>query len=262
LMRSIRLLQGRQAIPLLALRSPHSGCQVLRDNLHSTVAGAMREPLLGYLNAWPLLKWWLHPTSLAMALMLIGSASEAQTVTAPPFPSRSVSARSHPVMPVPGWIQFCKQRPEECVVNASEAATIPLTPQAWETLVRINRQVNATIKPMTDLEHWGVEDHWGLAEDGYGDCEDYQLVKRERLVATGSPRRALHMTAVIDEDGEPHAVLMVRTDRGDFILDNKRDAVLPWRRTGYTYLQRESGTGSIWVSLGGVFALPVATAGR
>lgn len=69
-------------------------------------------------------------------------------------------------MPVPGLIQFCKQRPRECVVNASEAATIPLTPQAWETLVRINRQVNATIKPVTDLEHWGVEDHLGLAEDG------------------------------------------------------------------------------------------------
>jgi predicted transglutaminase-like cysteine proteinase len=56
--------------------------------------------------------------------------------------------------------------------------------------------------------------------------------------------------------------MMVRTDQGDFILDNKRDAVLPWRRTGYTYLQREGGTGSTWVSLGGAFASPVATAGR
>jgi predicted transglutaminase-like cysteine proteinase len=115
---------------------------------------------------------------------------------------------------------------------------------------------------MTDREHWGVADHWDLAEDGFGDCEDYQLVKRQRLVAAGFPRRALRLTAVIDEDGAPHAVMMVRTDRGDFILDNKRNAVLPWRKTGYIYLQREGGTGSNWVSLGGAISSPVATAGR
>jgi len=115
---------------------------------------------------------------------------------------------------------------------------------------------------MTDFEHWGIEDHWDFAEDGYGDCEDYQLVKRKRLAAADFPRRALRMTAVIDEDGAPHAVLMVRTDRGDFILDNKRSAVLPWRETGYVYLQREGSTGSNWVSLGAVSASAVATGGR
>jgi len=122
--------------------------------------------------------------------------------------------------------------------------------------------VNATIKSMPDFEHWGVEDLWSFAEDGYGDCEDYQLVKRRRLVAAGFPRRALRMTAVIDEDGAPHAVMMVRTNQGDFILDNKHNAVLPWRRTGYIYLQREGDTGSTWVSLRGAFVAPVATARR
>lgn len=107
-----------------------------------------------------------------------------------------------------------------------------------------------------------MEDHWDLADDGYGDCEEYQLVKRKRLVAAGFPRRALRMTAVIDEDGTPHAVMMVRTDRGDFILDNKRNTILPWRQTGYIYLQREGGPGSTWVSLGGAISSPVTTAGR
>ena len=81
-------------------------------------------------------------------------------------------------------------------------------------------------------------------------------------LAAGLVRRVLRMTAVIDGNGEPHAVLMVRTDRGDFVLDNKRDAILPWRKTGYVYLQREGSTGSTWVSLGAAFASPVATAGR
>jgi predicted transglutaminase-like cysteine proteinase len=30
---------------------------------------------------------------------------------------------------------------------------------------------------------------------------------------------------------------MVRTDRGDYILDNKTNAILPWQRTGYTYVR-------------------------
>jgi predicted transglutaminase-like cysteine proteinase len=222
----------------------------------------MRESLLGRLSARPFLNRGLHPMTLAMALAVSGGGAKAQMLTALPSSSGPAAMTSHPVTPVPGWIRFCKQRPEECAVNRSEPATITLTPQLWETLTRINRQVNATITPVTDIEHWGVEDHWGLAEDGYGDCEDYQLVKRERLVAAGFPRRVLRMTAVIDGDGEPHAVLMVRTDRGDFVLDNKRNAVLPWRRSGYIYLQREASTGATWVSLGGAFASTVATAGR
>ena len=56
--------------------------------------------------------------------------------------------------------------------------------------------------------------------------------------------------------------MMVRTDRGDFILDNQRNAVLPWRETGYIYLQREGGTGATGISLGGAIASPVTTAGR
>jgi predicted transglutaminase-like cysteine proteinase len=221
----------------------------------------MRDTLFGRVGTWPLLSGWLHSITLAVALMPAGG-SEAQTLALLPPPSGSVPTGNHPIAPVPGWFRFCQQRPDECVVNPAEPATITLTSQAWETLTRVNRQVNAAIRPMTDREHWGVEDIWGLADDGYGDCEDYQLVKRKRLVATGFPRRALRMTAVIDGDGEPHAVLMVRTDRGDFILDNKRNSILPWRRTGYVYLQREGGTGAAWVALSGAFASPVATAGR
>jgi predicted transglutaminase-like cysteine proteinase len=222
----------------------------------------MLQPLLRRLNARPFLNKGLCSTTLALTLTLVSGRAEAQTAAALPSRSSSVTPKNHATTPVPGWTRFCQRRPEECTVDPSEPATIALTPQAWQTLARVNHQVNATIKPVTDLEHWGVEDHWGLAEDGYGDCEDYQLVKRKRLIAAGFPRRALRMTAVIDQNGEPHAVMMVRTDRGDFILDNKRDAVLPWRRTGYTYLQREGGTGSTWVSLGGAFASPVATVGR
>jgi predicted transglutaminase-like cysteine proteinase len=71
----------------------------------------------------------------------------------------------------------------------------------------------------------------------------------------------MRMTVVIDEKGEGHAVLMIRTDRGDFVLDNKTNAVLPWHDTGYIYIKREGQSGPAWVSLGGASS-PTVTANR
>jgi len=121
--------------------------------------------------------------------------------------------------------------------------------------------VNAMIKPMTDQEHWGVEDRWDYPDDGYGDCEDIQLLKRKLLMEAGLPRRALRMTVVLDQARAGHAVLMVRTDRGDFILDNQRSSVLPWSATGYEYIKREGAEGRAWVTLS-PHSAPVVTANR
>jgi predicted transglutaminase-like cysteine proteinase len=131
----------------------------------------------------------------------------------------------------------------------------------WTTLTNINERVNASILAVTDLDHWGVLDRWDFPDDGLGDCEDIQLLKRRLLVEAGLPLRAMRMAAVIDEQGQGHAVLMVLTGSGDFILDNKRNAVLPWRKTGYIFVKREGANGSAWVALGGQPA-PVVTANR
>ena len=87
--------------------------------------------------------------------------------------------------------------------------------------MRINKWVNEPIKPMTDLEHWGVVEKWSYPDDGYGDCEDYVLLKRRMLIQAGWPREALLITVVRDKKGEGHAVLTVKTDKGEFILDNQ-----------------------------------------
>jgi predicted transglutaminase-like cysteine proteinase len=113
----------------------------------------------------------------------------------------------------------------------------------------------------SDMAHWGVEDRWDYPDDGFGDCEDYQLLKRRLLVQAGLPRRAMRMTVVIDHEGTGHAVMIARTDRGDFVLDNKRDAVLPWTETGYIFIKQEGADGLAWAWLGGRTS-PVATANR
>jgi predicted transglutaminase-like cysteine proteinase len=163
--------------------------------------------------------------------------------------------------PIPAWSVFCERHPIECAVDPREARRITLTSQVWELITRVNREVNAEITPMTDMEQWGVADSWDFPKTGYGDCEDYQLLKRKRLAEAGLPRRAMRMTVVLDTRNEGHAVLEIKTDRGVFILDNVTDAVLPWDETPYVYIKREGRDDMRWVSLGGVAASPTAVAG-
>jgi len=122
---------------------------------------------------------------------------------------------------------------------------------AWRDLLRVNRWVNENVKPMTDMDHWGVIEKWSLPTDGYGDCEDYVLLKRKMLVDAGWPREALLITVVRDKKGEGHAVLTVKTDQGEFILDNQNETVVAWTETGYRFVKRQSQSDpNVWVSLG------------
>ncbi|MCB5176640.1 MULTISPECIES: transglutaminase-like cysteine peptidase [Microvirga] len=194
-------------------------------------------------------------------MMFLGSAAQAQTVAALPVASNPIMNLGS-AKPILGWVKFCDSFPSECAVNVSEPDIIQLTPQIWRTIVSVNQRVNSGIKAITDADHWGVVDAWGFPDDGQGDCEDFQLLKRRILVESGLPRRAMRMTVVIDELGEGHAVLMIRTNQGDYVLDNKTSAVLPWYRTGYAYVKRESENAVGWVSLGGITTSPTTTANR
>lgn len=160
----------------------------------------------------------------------------------------SVGENSRPPI---GWVQFCQDRPWECRTERSEPRDVDLTPAARKEMERVNRFVNERIKPLTDLEHYGVIEKWTYPEDGYGDCEDYVLLKRRMLMQLGWPREALLITVVRDKKGDGHSVLTVRTNKGEFILDNQVEEVLPWYQTGYRYTKRQSQSDpNIWVSLG------------
>jgi len=161
--------------------------------------------------------------------------------------------------PMPAWTAFCRTDPASCRVDPSQPRLVALTDRVLETIRAVNTAVNARIVAVTDQDHWGVSDRWDYPRDGRGDCEDIQIEKRRELAASGLPERAMRMAMVINPEGEGHAVLLVRTDAGDLVLDNRVDAVLPWYRTGYTWVKREGDGGRDWVSLGGVRG-PVETA--
>lgn len=210
-----------------------------------------------------------HP-QMGKAFAGMGLFLACLSVVALSLPARAFSGTEMPVAnatiepvgpagPTPAWIAFCRALPQECATDASEPAMIVLDAESWNAIVAVNAHVNASILSVTDQDHWGVADRWDYPDDGMGDCEDIQLLKRRLLTQAGLPRRALRMTVVIDEMGAGHAVLMVRTDRGDYILDNKRNDVLPWHETGYRYVKREGAESEEWVWLGNQ-AAPLMTA--
>ena len=199
---------------------------------------------------------------LVAAALLAAPAPQAAAQTTAALPAPSLSATTAgAARPIAAWAEFCERYPGECAVDRTEAASITLTPALWQTINTVNRRINRAVEAVTDLEHWRSADRWDLAEDGRGDCEDFQLLKRRLLVQAGLPRRAMRMTVVIDEKGEGHAVLTIMTNRGDLVLDNKTSAVLPWTQTGYTFVKRESQDAVGWVALGRD-ASPVTAANR
>jgi predicted transglutaminase-like cysteine proteinase len=186
-------------------------------------------------------------TAFAAAIMAVLGAAAA--VAAPERPIHVAIGDS--TRPPIGWVEFCNRHPADCTTRPSPARDVVLSSRTWKDMVRINRWVNESIKPITDLEHWGVVERWSYPDDGQGDCEDYVLLKRKMLMQAGWPREALLVTVVRDKKGDGHAVLTVKTNRGDFILDNQVEEVLLWSETSYRFVKRQSQSDpNIWVSLG------------
>lgn len=139
-----------------------------------------------------------------------------------------------------GHYEFCKNHESECRPT-QVVEPIRMTNKIWRLIIDVNLDINKTIKPKTDLENAGVEELWSYPEnDGYGDCEDYALLKRDILIASGIPASNLLITIVKQKDGDGHAILTVVTDRGDFILDNLISFIVLWNKTDYQYVKRQA----------------------
>lgn len=128
---------------------------------------------------------------------------------------------------------------------------IELTRQVWKLVAATNAQVNRAIIRQTDWQTYGVEEDWTLPLEAgvrYGDCEDYALEKRHALIKAGVPRSALSLAVVLTPRGERHAVLVLTTDRGEYVLDSLTPWIVPWRQSGYRWLERQvAGAQDHWV---------------
>ena len=148
-----------------------------------------------------------------------------------------------------GHADFCRRFPAECQMNPVVVNDVHLTAANWQQLLDVNTSFNTSIVPETDQQLYHVAEFWTYPH-GFGDCEDIALAKRRQLIQDGWPVSTLLMAVATDEDGEGHAVLMVRTDRGDLILDNQDSAVRDWRDSPYRFLKRQSQTNAgQWVAI-------------
>lgn len=195
-----------------------------------------------------------------LGLVLAGVALTCAPAQAAPAHASYAVAGPHTSVPY-GWVDFCNRYATDCDVEPLSAVDVDLTAGAMKDLDWVNRQVNAAIKPETDMDHWGVLDRWDYPMDGRGDCEDYALLKRKILMSAGYPRQALLMTVVKDHEGEGHAILTVKTNRGEYVLDNLDDRVMAWSDTGYTFIKRQSQEDpNLWQSIGVPAPAPQFTA--
>jgi predicted transglutaminase-like cysteine proteinase len=175
------------------------------------------------------------------ALMLCAASTNA---SAAPF----MDLGGETTQPI-GHYELCQRMPAECRQLRGKASPTIMTDASWSRMIEVNAAANSMIRPVTDAEMWGKEEVWSYPSNK-GDCEDYVLLKRKLLIKSGFGEGNLLITVVRQQDGSGHAVLTVRTDRGDFVLDNLQPKVRLWSETNYTFLKRQSSDNSgHWVGI-------------
>jgi predicted transglutaminase-like cysteine proteinase len=138
-----------------------------------------------------------------------------------------------------GYYDMCVSRPNLCRIRggriaATQDGSVLFTSATMDQLNSVNARVNATI-------HAAYRDEW-TPEQPVGDCKDFAMTKRQRLVDSGWPTSALPVAIVRTFRGEQHLILVARTSQGDFVLDNLTDGIVSWDRTSYTWEKIQSTT--------------------
>lgn len=133
-----------------------------------------------------------------------------------------------PFIPPAGAAGLCDKYTWACATHEGRSATL-------DEVKKVNREVNRA-RPITDALQHGVDEYWSTLSKKGGDCEDYALTKKQKLVMLGVDPKTLLMATVLDKNKQVHAVLVWRTANGDFVLDNLTNQVLLWNNTGYTFI--------------------------
>ncbi|MGQ0527845.1 MAG: transglutaminase-like cysteine peptidase [Alphaproteobacteria bacterium] len=100
---------------------------------------------------------------------------------------------------------------------------------------RVNSVMNS--KPyIEDKNNYGSSDYWATPVDFMqkgGDCEDYAIAKYTAMRSLGVPDERMRIAIVQDTlKNIPHAVLVVYTEDGPYILDNQIKTMLDASHAG------------------------------
>ena len=184
---------------------------------------------------------------LTLALgMMLGAASPAYAA------KLTISSKA---VPAPaGFRGVCKRYAWAC--DRSSHATVHGAEAQLALANRINRAVNRQVREISDQRQYKRREYWALPTRRGGDCEDFALLKKRELQRAGIAADRLLIATVLDRRRQAHAVLVLRTDRGDYVLDNLTSRIKPWTKTGYSFIRmQDPSTTSGWtvVMRGGIF---------
>lgn len=138
-----------------------------------------------------------------------------------------------------GYQLMCLKTPAEC--RGGGSSQVAMTSAIMSTIKQVNKHVNSAIAPRND----GSADVWNASAVS-GDCEDYVLAKRRALIKAGLPASALRIAFVKTRSGEGHAILVVKTDKGDIVLDNLNRSVRPLSQSGYRIVSISGANPASW----------------
>ena len=134
--------------------------------------------------------------------------------------------------------ELCAQYDWACAGQGGSVAPSSETERALIT--EVNRRVNTSVRAVSDRRQYGHVDYWTLPSKAGGDCEDYALLKKKELIRLGLDPAKLLLATVLDHSRTPHAVLIYRSSKGDFLLDNLTDDVIDWRASAYIFLRMQN----------------------
>lgn len=166
-----------------------------------------------------------------------------------------------------GHKEFCERFPTECAAHLYPPAELVRADASEFSMLELSevvQNINSTVKQ--ELDHnqpHGKAEKWDVAID-IGDCEDFALRYQHELRLRGWASHNLLITVVriaptpAYPQGELHAVLVVRTKNGEYVLDNRKNKALPIevvKRQGYTFIMRQSFINpNEWVALNPKYA--------
>lgn len=172
-------------------------------------------------------------SKVALATVALAFTAIALTGSSP------AAARERGTAPPIGYQILCLQQPEQC--QGGGASAVRSSQSTLRQLDAVNRAVNRKIRPKPD----GRVDAWTVGASS-GDCEDYVLAKRQALIAQGFPPSALRIAYVKTSTGEGHALLVVRTEEGDYVLDNLTSGIRKLATSGYRVQSMSGADPLVW----------------
>ena len=178
-------------------------------------------------------KLWMMAMAAFLVVAMTSSGAMAERAASSPHLTR-YSGGSAPA----GFSGLCSRYAWAC--SNSGKGNVRAGKSMLSVAQSVNARLNRRIAPRTDQQAYGRSEYWTLPDRGVGDCEDYALAKQKALIEQGVPPNRLYLATVVGSPQDPHTVLVMRTDSGDYVLDNLSSRVKPWQATRYTFMKMQN----------------------